>query len=275
MFEEMKIRHLLSLTAIISVIFIILCFFLLLFSGVNQEFFMAAGNLVLYVIIPIIFFRYHFRKHNVSVRQVVYTKGVRRWIPSISGIVIVSIAFSLSAFWFFLYTLNSFFPPLVDFLLEATLMPENKGFLAIEIITIVILAPIVEEFIFRGVILHRLIRKTSVWGGILISSLVFGFLHADFIGAFLFGIITSLLFLRTGNLMIPILMHMINNTIAVVLMYVAPTWPDWLSILEKSDITAKAFPNIIVLIISSIFTGYIVYRLGKGLQINNYNNGRD
>ena len=270
----MKIRHLLGLTAIISFIFIILCFFLFLFSAADEELLMVAGNLVFYLIVPIFFFRYHFRKQGISVRQVVHTKGIQRWIPSILGIVIVSIAFSLGTFWLLLYSLNSFFPPVVDFLLEGTLMPENLWFLALEIISITILAPIVEEFIFRGVILHRLIRKTSVWGGILISSLVFGFLHADFMGAFLFGIIASLLFLRTGNLLIPILMHMINNTIAVVLMFVAPTWPDWISILEKSDITVKAFPNTIVLIISSIFTGYIVYRLGKGLRTKEYKNGR-
>ena len=267
-------RYLLGLTAIVSLSFIILCFFLLLFSAVYEESLMAAVNLVFYVIVPIVFFRYHFRKQGISVRQVVYTKGIRRWIPSIFGIVFVSIAFSLGTFWLLLFSLNSFFPPLLDFLLEGTLMPENRWFFALEIISITILAPVVEEFVFRGVILHRLIRKTSVWGGILISSLVFGFLHADFMGAFLFGIIASLLFIRTGNLLIPILMHMINNTIAVVLMFIAPTWPDWISILEKSDITAKAFPNTIVLVISSIFTGYIVYRLGKGLRKNKYKNER-
>ena len=270
MFEEMKIRYLLGLTAIVSFIFIILFFFLFIFSEVDIEFIVAAVDLVFYVVVPIIFFSYHFRKQQVSVYQIVHAKGIRRWIPSIFGIVIVSIAFSLGTFWLFLYSLNSFFPPLVDFLLEGTLMPENKWFLALEIISITILAPIVEEFVFRGVILHRLIRKTSVWGGILISSLVFGFLHADFMGAFLFGIIASLLFIRTGNLLIPILMHMINNTIAVVLMFIAPTWPDWISILEKSDITSKAFPNAIVLIFSSILTSYIVYRLGKGVRTNKH-----
>ena len=72
-------------------------------------------------------------------------------------------------------------------------MPESGVFLVIEIVMITILAPIVEEFFFRGVILQRLIKKSSVWGGILISSLIFGILHADIIGAFLFGVITALI----------------------------------------------------------------------------------
>ena len=65
-------------------------------------------------------------------------------------------------------------------------------YLLIEIVMITILAPIVEEFFFRGVILQRLIKKTSIWGGILISSLLFGILHADIIGAFVFGVIAAL-----------------------------------------------------------------------------------
>lgn len=263
----MKIRHLIGITALSLIAMLILLFFIFLFSDADEQFLMVALNLVFYGFIPVIFFRYHFRKQGISVHQVVYTRGIKRWMPSILGIVIISMAFSLSTFWLFLYSLNPIFPSAVNFLLEGVLMPENGFYLAFEIIAITILAPIVEEFVFRGVILHRLIGKTSVWGGILISSLLFGILHVDIIGAFLFGIITSLLFIKTGNLLIPIIMHMLNNTIAVVLMFVAPTWPDWLSILEQSDVTTKAFPNAILLVVSSILTGYIVYRLAKKNRI--------
>jgi uncharacterized protein len=195
-------------------------------------------------------------------------KGVPRWIPSIFVIVIISIAFSLSAFWLYLYLLSPILPFVVDFLLEETPMPESGLYLVIEIFMITILAPIVEEFFFRGVILQRLIKKSSVWGGILISSLLFGILHADIIGAFIFGVITALLFIRTGNLLIPILLHMLNNTLAVLLMYVPPTWIEWLDVIaitSRSDVAATAGPHLILLIISSILTTIIVYRLGKGV----------
>ena len=268
MFEEMKIRHLLGLIAITFVPTLIILFFLLMFSIVDLEFISFATGLVLYVLVPLIFFGYHFRKQNVSIRQVVYTKGVLRWTPSIFVIVIISIAFSLSAFWLYLYLLSPVLPFLVDFLLEEMPMPESGILLAFEIIMITVLAPIVEEFFFRGVILRRLIKKTSIWGGILISSLLFGILHADIIGAFLFGIITALLVLRTGNLLIPILLHMLNNTLAVIMMYVPSSWVKWLDVIEltsRSDVAATAMPHLILLVISTILTGFIVYRLGKGL----------
>jgi uncharacterized protein len=268
MFGEMKIRHLIGVTALFLVPTMVILFFSLLFTDVNFEFVYAVFGLVFYVLVPVVFFGYHFRKQKLSIRQVVYTKGVTRWIPSIFVIVIISIAFSLSAFWLYLYLLSPVLPFVVDFLLEETPMPESGMYLVIEIIMITVLAPIVEEFFFRGVILQRLIRKSSVWGGILISSRLFGILHADIIGAFIFGVITALLFIRTGNLLIPILLHMLNNTLAVLLMYIPPTWIEWLDVIaitSRSDVAATAGPHLILLIISSILTAIIVYRLGKGV----------
>ena len=266
----MKIRHLIGVTALFIVPTMVVLFFLLLFTDMDFEFAYAAFGLVFYVLVPVVFFGYHFRKQNLSIRQVVYTKGVTRWIPSIFFIVIVSIAFSLSAFWLYLYLLSPILPFLVDFLLQEPPMAETGIYLLIEIVMITILAPIVEEFFFRGVILQRLIKKTSAWGGILISSLLFGILHADIIGAFIFGIITALLFIRTGNLLIPILVHMLNNTLAVALMYVPPTWIEWLDVIainDRSDVAATAAPHLILLVISTILTSAIVYRLGKGLHV--------
>ena len=144
MFEEMKIRHLLGLIAIIFVPTIIILTLLLMFSIVEFEIISVAMGIVLYVIVPLIFFGYHFRKQNVSIRQVVYTKGVLRWTPSLFVIVIISIAFSISAFWLYLYLLSPVLPSLVDFLLEEMPMPESGILLAFEIIMITILAPIVE-----------------------------------------------------------------------------------------------------------------------------------
>lgn len=271
MFGEMKIRHLIGVTALFLVPTMVFLFFLLLFNDVSYEFVFAVFGLVFYVLVPIVFFGYHFRKQKISIHQVVYTKGVTRWIPSIFVIVIISIAFSLSAFWLYLFLLSPILPFVVDFLLEETPMPDSGVYLIIEIVMITILAPIVEEFFFRGVILQRLIKKSSVWGGILISSLLFGILHADIIGAFLFGVITALLVIRTGNLLIPILLHMLNNTIAVVLMYVPPKWIEWLDVIaltNRSDVAATAAPHLILLLISSILTGIIVYRLSKGITNN-------
>jgi len=260
MFSEMRIRHLIGISLLSILIGIV--FFIL---PVSEDFSITIPGLLFYITY-IFYFRYQFKQQHVPVRRIAYTKYIGRWIPSIFGIVIVCIVFSLSTFWLFMFSLNSVFPAIIDLILTVDPLPLNLFYLGIEIIVIIIFAPILEEFIFRGVILHRLIKKTSITGGVLISSILFGILHADMIGAFFFGVITSLLFLRTGNLLIPILVHMLNNSIAVVLSFISPTWPDWILIIDRSDIMTNAVPNLMMLAVSSVFIGYIIFRLAKGLN---------
>jgi len=261
LFEEMKTRHLFGLTLLLLIIFGIGAIFL----PYTENFIGLGFSLILYVVTPVIFFRYHFRKQGRSVREVVFTKRSMKWIPSLLGIVVISIAFSISVFWLQLVALYSIFPAFVEFLLEPIQMPESKVYLILTILVIAIIGPIAEEFIFRGVLLKRLMKKTSMWGGIIISSILFGILHADIIGAFAFGVIASLLYLKTSNLLIPIIMHIINNSTAVMWMYVAPTWPSW-AVYESSELYANAWPNMIMLVISSILTIWVVVRLARGLR---------
>lgn len=256
----MKTRHLFGLSILLMVVFGIGAIFL----PYNDNFVEAGITLILYIAAPILFFRYHFRKQGRSVREVVFKEGTIEWLPRLIGFVLISIAFSISVFWLQLFALYPIFPGFVDFLLEPIPMPENPIYLVISLVSIAIIGPIAEEFIFRGVLLHRMMKKTSMWGGILISSILFGLLHADVVGAFIFGVITSLLYLKTRNLLIPILMHIINNSIAVIWMYVAPTWPKW-GIMNSSELYDKALPNAIVLVISSILMGWIIVRLVKSL----------
>ncbi|MGE6486885.1 CPBP family glutamic-type intramembrane protease [Paenisporosarcina sp. NPDC076898] len=264
MFEEMKTRHFIGLLILLSIVFGFIFGVLSIFIPNGDEFVEAGITLVLYVVAPVLFFRHHFRKQGRSVREVVFKEGAVEWLPSLLGIVVISIAFSLSIFWLQLFALYPLFPGFVDFLLEPIPMPENPVYLGIMLISIAVIGPIAEEFIFRGVLLHRMMKKTSMWGGIIISSILFGILHADVFGAFIFGVIASLLYIKTRNLLIPILMHIINNSIAVIWMYVAPTSPKW-GIMNSSELYEKALPNAIVLVISSILIGWVIVRLMKEL----------
>ncbi len=262
MFEEMKTRYFIGLLLLWLVSFGIAA----IFFPYTDDFVEAGLTLILYVAVPVIFFTYYFRKQDVSVREVVFRQGAGSWLPSLVGLVVLSIAFSLSVFWLQLYALMPIFPGLVDFFLEPIPFPESPIYLVITIISIAVIGPIAEEFIFRGMLLHRMMKKTSMWGGILISSILFGILHADIIGATIFGIITSLLYLKTGNLLIPILLHIFNNSIAVILSFVAPSWPTW-AVAEKSDIYTYILPNTIVLGISSILVIWVVVRLARGVRL--------
>lgn len=85
-----------------------------------------------------------------------------------------------------------------------------------------LVAPIAEEIIFRGVIQHGIFKST--WLGVIISSFIFAFVHVGFdwlalIYYFVMALSFGCIYKLTGRLYISILMHMINNTVAVVTLY--------------------------------------------------------
>ena len=88
-----------------------------------------------------------------------------------------------------------------------------------------LLAPLAEELYFRG-LLHRWFWahfSTQPWLRVLLSSGVFALGHVDSAGAvastFFLGILCALAYERTRSLWLPVAIHAVNNSLAVLLMY--------------------------------------------------------
>ena len=90
------------------------------------------------------------------------------------------------------------------------------------IISITIMAPLVEELLFRGAIQGHLLRKEmKPSNAILIASAVFGIVHMNPIQipfAFAIGLIFGWLYYRTGSVVPGMIGHFINNSIATIQM---------------------------------------------------------
>ena len=86
------------------------------------------------------------------------------------------------------------------------------------IISITIMAPLVEELLFRGAIQGYMLRKgMKPLNSILIASAIFGIIHMNPIQipfAFAIGLIFGWLYYRTGSVVPGIIGHFINNSIA-------------------------------------------------------------
>jgi len=87
-------------------------------------------------------------------------------------------------------------------------------------ISVVVVAPIIEEFLFRG-FLYSQLRRSALkdWGAIAVSSLVWTAIHFQYeIGIlfflFLFGLFLGYLRLKYNSLLIPIALHAINNLLS-------------------------------------------------------------
>lgn len=99
------------------------------------------------------------------------------------------------------------------------------GGLAVAIIVIGVLPAIGEELAFRGLIQNELWRGTNnihiaVWA----SALVFSAIHMQFFGfvpRVMLGALFGYLYYWSGNLIVPIVAHFVNNTFSIVLIYLS------------------------------------------------------
>lgn len=105
---------------------------------------------------------------------------------------------------------------LPDFM-EDTFMELSDEPLAV--VAMALLAPIVEEMMFRGAIQGYLMRRCSnAWTGIIITAIIFGAIHMNpqqVVYATLLGIIFGWIYYRTRSLLPVIVGHVLNNSIAV------------------------------------------------------------
>ena len=83
---------------------------------------------------------------------------------------------------------------------------------------IAVLAPVVEELFFRGILLHRAVRHWGATRGLLATSLLFGALHMNPVGIFAFGLLLGVLYLRTRSLWVTTFAHLLNNTLPLLAM---------------------------------------------------------
>ena len=94
------------------------------------------------------------------------------------------------------------------------------------VISVAVVAPIVEEFIFRGLIMTRLSRVMTGWLAVLLSAAVFGLCHGElvwFCYAFVLGAVFGFMDLRAGSIWPSILGHVMFNAIGQIMSFVPET----------------------------------------------------
>lgn len=92
-------------------------------------------------------------------------------------------------------------------------------------LTLVVLAPIAEELLFRGYLFGKLRQHVPIWVAIIATSILFGLIHGAWnlaIDTFALSIVLCILRVTTGSLWAPILLHMTKNGIAFYLLFINP-----------------------------------------------------
>lgn len=86
-----------------------------------------------------------------------------------------------------------------------------------------IFAPFFEEWLCRGMVLRGLLTKIKPAWAIIISALFFALIHMNpwqALNAFIIGVVMGIVYYRTGNLYLTMLMHFVNNAFAVIMAHV-------------------------------------------------------
>ncbi len=134
------------------------------------------------------------------------------WVAAAMGIqIVVTLLF-----------VSLFFEPQQDTIVDDVDFNKTTIAAIATVFLIVIAAPITEETLFRGLFFGALRTRAPFWVAAGASGILFGAVHlpsGDFAVAgllSLLGVILAWLYEKTGSLGPPILLHMVNNAIAII-----------------------------------------------------------
>lgn len=139
--------------------------------------------------------------------------------------------------------------PAEELQLLTTLVTHPWGWIAVGV-----LVPIAEEMVFRGAILRTLLNLCGHrwrWGAIVLSALLFGLAHgnmAQLLNATLLGWLLGWLYYRSGSIAPGIVFHMVNNSVAVLLVRLMPGSAD----MQLVDLFAGDTPRLILFMLCAL-----------------------
>ncbi|PEA10168.1 CPBP family intramembrane metalloprotease [Bacillus cereus] len=170
-------------------------------------------NILVFYILPVAWIFYEYRKHRVSF-SVFVNKSETFSLVQVLYITIILCMFSYGYLILYMYSFAWITP---DFIMNALREPivDSTGGYVYQFIMVVFIAPIIGEFVFRGFLLQRFAAKWGTSIAMIIVSLLFAMLHVDFLGAALFSIVLSIVYIRTKSLLMPIAIHMLNNAFVI------------------------------------------------------------
>lgn len=169
---------------------------------------------------------------------------------------------------FMLDCVNYLMPPMPEWILK---LLENltQGSFIMNFITVVIFAPLFEEWLCRGMVLRGLLNHKCKSGkrmrprtAIILSALFFAIIHMNpwqAIPAFIIGLLLGYVYYKTGSLKLTMLMHAANNFLALVVANLMPESTEgqfWIEILNPVVYT-------LIFLICALIIGVCIKELQK------------
>lgn len=196
-----------------------------------------------------------FRKTHIKLKELFQWKKLDWHFLIPIGILI----FSFTMIVLQLIHLIDYFLPIPDIFKEI-----NQKLIRNELLSfliVVIVAPVMEEIFFRGLILNGFLKNYSIKKALIISSIFFAAVHLNpwtFIIHFFMGIFLGWIYIKTKNLIHSILFHAGFNSIPFIIIYFTN-----IKIQESSHVAEALFLPLWLNVIGVILLGISVYWLNK------------
>jgi membrane protease YdiL (CAAX protease family) len=135
---------------------------------------------------------------------------------------------------------------------------ESTGYLVAAIIVIAVIPGVGEELVFRG-FLQNLFKRifkndhVAIW----VAAILFSAIHFQFYGfipRMLLGALFGYLYVWSGNLIIPIVAHFMNNFVSLIALYFHQK-----GITDIDVESTEALPTMYIIIFSALFVVTLIY----------------
>ncbi|MDL2242112.1 CPBP family intramembrane metalloprotease [Bacteroidales bacterium OttesenSCG-928-K03] len=141
----------------------------------------------------------------------------------------------------------------------------NIGGLLLNILIIAIIPAIGEELLFRGILQKMLTNKIRNYHwAIIITSIIFSAVHMEFysfLPRVILGMILGYTFYYTGNIIVPMVIHFVNNTISIVMYYYCFNYVFNGEIFDMN--ATSEYTNIYFALASLIVTGLVLFLIKR------------
>lgn len=211
-----------------------------------------------------------FKKYDLNITFGIYKAKRGTILRSIFTMVMLyPIAIAINVL--FLTLITKFIPMPVN--LNSVPLPSSFGGLIISVLLFAILPGIFEELIFRG-ILYRAFDVFKPVYRILLTGFLFGLFHFNpynFIGPFILGLVLGYMRYKSSSIVPSMFAHATNNTIAMILGYIANTNSDKMSEIESmGQVNLNTDLSTFSVLIAILFLALFIFALYK--LIKNYPN---
>ncbi len=231
----------------------------LTFAGVKEStlntvnyVFMIGFQLVYFLVVFV-----HLKKNKRALGYPIKAADWKVCLCGVGGALVCVFMFSYCANWLVLVLDKVGYPQTASIPLDT---PLN---IVLCTITVVFLAPVCEELVFRGALLGGLVKKYGVVPSVILSGLAFMLMHMNVeqtVHQFLLGCVCAYFAISARSVVPAIIVHAGNNAIALLLSFIPASG-------EATAVTVD--PLLIVLTVGGLALGWVaVYFMGKVMAKN-------